>query len=63
MLGNSAATWTVFYESQARQLMSARVTFRATTRPITMTTTLLAVSETNPPWYLDELLHTCDHNS
>ncbi|TNC29206.1 LysR family transcriptional regulator [Amycolatopsis alkalitolerans] len=62
MIGSSTDIWTVVYESQVRRLVAPRVTFRATVTPITMTT-LLAVSETNPPWCLDELLRACDHDS
>lgn len=62
LIGSSIDTWTVVYESQARWLMVPRVAFRPTAPPITMTT-LLAVSETNPPWCLDELLRACDHGS
>lgn len=61
MVGSSADTWTVLYEAQARSLPSARVTFRATATPIMMAT-LLAVSETNQPWCLEELLRACDHD-
>ncbi|TCO55049.1 DNA-binding transcriptional LysR family regulator [Actinocrispum wychmicini] len=55
-------TWTVLYESHARRLPTPRVAFRRTTTPIRMTT-LLAVSESSPPKYLDELLRACDHDS
>ncbi|UQS25240.1 LysR family transcriptional regulator [Amycolatopsis thermalba] len=62
IIGSGTGTWTVVYESQARRLVAPRVAFRPTVPPITMTT-LLAVSETNPPWCLDELLRACDHAS
>ncbi|WP_253772844.1 LysR family transcriptional regulator [Goodfellowiella coeruleoviolacea] len=62
MVGASKDTWTVLYESQAGRVPTPRVAFRATATPISMTT-LLAVSETNPPWCLDALLRACDHDS
>ncbi|GAA4609216.1 LysR family transcriptional regulator [Actinoallomurus liliacearum] len=62
MVGSSRDTWTVLYEAQARRMPAPRLAFRATAEPITMTT-LLAVSATNPPWCLDELLRACDHDS
>ncbi|SFW79742.1 LysR family transcriptional regulator [Amycolatopsis australiensis] len=61
MIGNGGA-WTVVYEAQARRLVAPRVAFRAPATPIRMTT-LLATSETNPPWCLDELLRACDHDA
>lgn len=62
MVGSSRDTWTVLYEAQARRMPAPRSAFRPTTQPITMTT-LLAVSATDPPWCLDELLRACDHDS
>ncbi|MGO4617444.1 LysR family transcriptional regulator [Nocardia sp. 2YAB30] len=59
MVGGSADTWTVVYEAHAHRLATSRVAFRATATPITMTTSL-AVSETMPPWCLDELLQACE---
>jgi DNA-binding transcriptional LysR family regulator len=59
LIGSGAGAWTVVYEAHARQLVAPRVAFRATAPPIMMDT-FLAVSETNPPWCLDELLRACD---
>lgn len=62
IVGSSADTWTVLYESQASRLVTPRVALRPTATPINMTT-LLAVSKTYPPQCLDELLRACDHDS
>ncbi|TVT58898.1 LysR family transcriptional regulator [Amycolatopsis rhizosphaerae] len=53
--------WTVVYEAHARRLPTPRVAFLRPGTPIAMTT-LLAVSETAPPWCLDALLRACDHD-
>lgn len=62
MVGNSTGTWTVLYATQARRLVTPRVAVRPAKEQLTMPT-LLAVSATNPPWCLPELLRACDHDS
>jgi DNA-binding transcriptional LysR family regulator len=58
-VGNSLNTWTVLYRAHVRQVSSSQVAVRRLSSRLAITT-MIGVSETNPPWCLDELLSACD---
>jgi DNA-binding transcriptional LysR family regulator len=60
-VGAADPSWTVLYQSHARRLSAPLVVFRPPETPVSMGT-LLAVSDSNPPWCLDLLLRSCDHD-